>query len=75
MGAEITHRTTYIGRVEGLLRDPVSHRVWRLLTSYGPTGRQVAVPIEWVVRRTPERVELGVGARSLDDLESQNSNA
>jgi hypothetical protein len=68
MGAEITHGSTHIGRVEGLVRDPVSNRVWRLVTSYGPAGRQVAVPIEWVVRRTPQRVELGVGTRSLDDL-------
>jgi hypothetical protein len=68
MGAEITHGSTHIGHVEGLVRDPVSHRVWRLVTSYGPTGRQVAVPIEWVIRQSPERVELGVGTRSLDDL-------
>ena len=68
MGAEITHGATHIGRVEGLVRDPVSQRVWRLLTSYGPTRRHVAVPIEWVVRRSPQRIELGVGTRSLDDL-------
>ncbi len=68
MGAEITHGSTHIGRVEGFVRDPVSQRVWRLLTSYGPTGRHVAVPIEWVIRQTPQRVELGVGTRSLDDL-------
>lgn len=68
MGAEITHGSTLIGHVEGFVRDPVSHRVWRLLTSYGPTARQVAVPIEWIIRQTPQRVELGVGIRSLDDL-------
>jgi hypothetical protein len=68
MGAEITHGSTLIGHVEGLVRDPVSQRVWRLLTSYGPTGRHVAVPMEWVIHRTPQRVELGVGASSLDDL-------
>ncbi len=68
IGAEITYGATHIGRVEGVVRDPVSQRVWRLLTSYGPSGRHVAVPIEWVIRRTPQRVELGVGASSLDDL-------
>jgi hypothetical protein len=68
MGAEITYGATVIGRVEGLVRDPVSQRVWRLLTSYGPTGRHVAVPIEWVVHQTPRRIELAVGIRSLDDL-------
>ncbi|MCA1646220.1 MAG: hypothetical protein LC797_12445 [Chloroflexi bacterium] len=68
MGAEITHGTTLIGHVEGLVRDPVSQRVRRLLTSYGPAGRHVAVPIEWVVRQTRQRVELGVGPGSLDDL-------
>jgi len=68
MGAEITHGATRIGHVEGLVRDPVSQRVWRLLTSYGPTGRHVAVPMEWVIRQTPQRIELGVGTRSLDDL-------
>jgi hypothetical protein len=68
LGAEITFGSTVIGHVEGLVRDPLSQRVWRLLTSYGPSARHVAVPIEWVVRRTPHRVELGVGPRSLDDL-------
>jgi hypothetical protein len=68
MGAEITFGSTVIGHVEGLVRDPLSHRVWRLLTTYGPNARHVAVPIEWVIRRTPTRVELGVGTRSLDDL-------
>lgn len=68
LGAEITFGTALLGHVEGLVRDPVSHRVWRLLTSYGPADRHVAVPMEWVIRRSPRRVELGVGARSLDDL-------
>ena len=68
IGAEITHGATLIGHVEGLVRDPLSQRVWRLLTSYGPAGRHVAVPMEWVVRRTPQRIELGVGPLSLDDL-------
>ncbi len=68
IGAEITYGATHIGRVEGVVRDPVSQRVWRLLTSYGPSGRHVAVPIEWVIRQTPQRVELGVGTSSLDDL-------
>jgi hypothetical protein len=72
MGAEITYGATHIGRVEGLVRDPVSRRVWRLLTSYGPTGRHVALPIEWVIRQTSQRVELGVGTRSLDDLGDRN---
>jgi len=68
IGAEITYGATHIGRVEGVVRDPVSQRVWRLLTSYGPSGRHVAVPIEWVIRQTPQRIELGVGTSSLDDL-------
>jgi hypothetical protein len=68
MGAEIAFGSTLLGHVEGLVRDPVSQRVWRLLTSYGPLGRHVAVPMEWVVKRTAARLTLGVGARSLDDL-------
>jgi hypothetical protein len=68
MGAEITFGTTLIGHVEGLVHDPVSLRVRRLITSYGLTGRRVAVPMEWVATRTPSRLVLGVGARSLDDL-------
>ncbi len=68
MGAEITFGTTLIGHVEGLVRDPLSHRVWRLITSYGPAGRQVAVPMEWVIKRSASRLALGVGTRSLDDL-------
>jgi hypothetical protein len=68
MGAEITFGSALLGHVEGLVRDPVSLRVWRLLTSYGPLSRHVAVPMEWVVKRTASRLTLAVGARSLDDL-------
>jgi hypothetical protein len=68
MGAEMTFDKTLLGLVEGLVRDPISQRVRRLVTSYGPTGRRVAVPMEWVVNRSPTRVVLAVGARSLDDL-------
>ena len=68
VGAEITFGTTLIGHVEGLLRDPVSQRVRRLITSYGLMRRRVGVPMEWVVKRSGSRLELGVGARSLNDL-------
>ena len=68
MGAEIMFRSTVIGQVEGLVRDPVSQRVRRLITSYGPGRRRVGVPMEWVVKRSAERLVLGVGVRSLDDL-------
>ncbi len=68
MGAEIRFGTTLIGHVEGLLRDPVSQRVRRLITSYGLMRRRVGVPMEWVVKRSTSRLVLGVGARSLDDL-------
>jgi len=68
LGAEITHAGVLLGRVEGLFRDAISQRVWRLLTSYGLAGRRVAVPMEWVVSRSPTRLVLAVGARSLDDL-------
>jgi len=67
-GAEITFGAAPIGRVLGVVRDPLSQRVRRLITTYGPTGRHVAVPMEWVTKRTPTRLELGVGPRSLDDL-------
>jgi hypothetical protein len=69
MGAELTFGSTLIGHVEGLIRDPISQRVWRLLTSYGRTARSVGVPMEWVVSRSPTRLVLAVGARSLDDLQ------
>jgi len=68
MGAEIIFGKTLIGHVEGLARDPVSQRVWRLITSYGASGRRVGVPMDWVVNRSPTRLTLAVGARSLDDL-------
>jgi hypothetical protein len=66
LGAEVVVGTGVIGRVEAVVRDPVSQRVWRLVTRYGPAqGRQVAVPSEWIVRRSAQRVVLGVGTRSL----------
>ena len=68
MGAEITFGTTVIGHVERLLRDRVSQRVRRVITSYGLMRRRVGVPMEWVVKRSASRLVLGVGARSLDDL-------
>ena len=68
MGAEITFGSAAIGHVEGLVHDPISHRVRRLITSYGSTGRRVGVPIEWVVKRSPSQLELAVGVRSLDNL-------
>jgi hypothetical protein len=68
LGADITFGHQLLGRVEGLVRDPLSQRVRRLVTSYGLKQRRVAVPIEWVVNRSRSRLVLGVGARSLDDL-------
>jgi hypothetical protein len=68
IGAELTFGAAPIGHVLGVVRDPLSQRVGRLITTYGPTGRRVAVPMEWVTKRTPTRLELGVGPRSLDDL-------
>jgi hypothetical protein len=69
MGAELTFGSTLIGHVEGLSYDPISHRVRRLITSYGLNRRRVGVPMEWVVKRSAERLALAVGARSLDDLQ------
>jgi len=69
MGAEISFGSTLIGHVEGLIRDPISLRVRRLVTSYGLHGRRVGIPMEWVVKRSAERLALGVGVRSLDDLQ------
>jgi hypothetical protein len=69
MGAEIAFGSTLIGHVEGLIRDPISQRVRRLITSYGLRRRRVGVPMEWVVNRSPGRLVLGVGTRSLDDLQ------
>jgi hypothetical protein len=68
MGAEIMFGATLLGHVEGLGRDPLSHRVRRLITSYGLTRRRVGVPMEWIIKRSPSRLVLGVGARSLNDL-------
>jgi len=71
IGAELVCGTESIGQVLDLGRDPISQRVWRLITTYGPHERRVAVPVEWVVRRTPTRVTLAVGPRALDDLPDQ----
>ncbi len=68
VGAEVSFGTTLIGHVEGLVRDPLSQRVRGLITSYGLPRRRVAVPLEWVTKRSTSGVVLGVGARSLDDL-------
>ena len=68
IGAEIMFGLTQLGHVEGVVRDPVSSRVRRLITTYGPARRRVAVPMEWVVQRTSTRFVLGVGSPSLDDL-------
>ncbi len=68
LGAEIVYRTTLIGHVEGLVRDPLSQRVWRVLTSYGPSRRYVAVPMEWVAKRSASRLTLAVGTHELDGL-------
>ncbi len=68
MGAEIAFGKTLIGHVEGVIRDPLSQRVRRLITSYGLARRRVGVPMEWVVKRSASRLVLGVGTRSLDDL-------
>jgi hypothetical protein len=71
IGAEIVFGSTPIGRVQSVQRDPVSDRVRRLVTSYGRPARRVAVPMEWVIHTTSDRVTLGVGAASLDDLADQ----
>lgn len=68
MGAEIMFGNMLVGHVEGLAHDPHSHRVRRLITSYGLTVRRVGVPMEWVIQRSPARVVLAVGVRSLNDL-------
>ena len=70
-GAEIMFGSTLLGHVEGVVRDPLSHRVTRLITRYGPNARRVAVPMEWVVQRTPTRVMLAIGTRGLEDLAEQ----
>jgi hypothetical protein len=71
IGAEIMFGPTQLGHVEGVVRDRVSSRVRRLITTYGPAQRRVAIPMEWVVQRTPTRLVLGVGSLSLDDLADQ----
>jgi hypothetical protein len=71
IGAELVFGTESIGQVLDVGRDPISERVWRLITTYGPHARRVGVPVEWVVRRTPTRVTLAVGAHALDDLPDQ----
>ena len=68
VGAEIFFGAQVIAHVEGVVRDPLSGRVRKLITTYGPSARRVAVPMEWVVQRTPSRLVLGVGSLSLDDL-------
>jgi PRC-barrel domain protein len=75
IGAQIIFGSTPIGHVQSVQLDPVSDRVRRLVTTYGIAGRRVAVPMEWVVRTTPGRVRLGVGAASLDDLADQTEEA
>jgi hypothetical protein len=40
MGAEIRYGSTLIGHVQELSRDPISQRVRRLITSYGPAGAE-----------------------------------
>jgi hypothetical protein len=71
IGAEIMFGTTPIGHVEGVVRDPLSGRIRKVITTYGPAHRRVAVPMEWVVQQTPRRLVLGVGSLSLDDLADQ----
>lgn len=69
VGSELVVGKTVIGRVEGVVVDPVSGRPRRLIARYGQAGgRRVAVPMEWVGRRGPGRVELGINPRSLEDL-------
>lgn len=66
--AELLIEGAPIGIVVGLQRDPVSHRVQRIIATYGPRGRQVAVPIDWVTRGGSRNLVLRVDARLLDDL-------
>jgi hypothetical protein len=40
IGVEIAFRATSIGHVLGIVHDPLSRRVRRLITSYGPDGRR-----------------------------------
>jgi hypothetical protein len=71
MGAELVYGATSVGRVLDVYRDSVSHRIWRLITTYGPNGRRVGVPVEWIARQTPTLLTLAVGPRALDDLPDQ----
>ncbi len=71
IGAEISFGATPLGRIQAVLRDPLSQRVRHLVMRYGAGQRRVAVPMEWVVRRSLGHVTLGVGTRSLDDLADQ----
>jgi hypothetical protein len=68
IGAELVYGAAPIGRILDVQRDSVSQRPRRLITAYGPRHRRVAVPMEWVVRRTPTQVTLAVGSRTLDEL-------
>jgi hypothetical protein len=74
VGAEIQFGPTLLGHVEGVVRDPLSGRVRKVITTYGQGAarRRVAMPIDWVVQRTPTRLVIGVGALSLDDLADQS---
>ena len=54
--------------VEGVVRDPLSGRVRKVITTYGPTNRRVAVPMEWVVQHTPTRLVLGSGHTEHEGL-------
>ena len=72
VGVEIACGATLIGHIKGVQRDPLSGRIRRLVTCYGPAARRVAVPMEWVVQSSPTRVTLGVGPQLLDDLADQN---
>ena len=71
IGAQVAFGSIRLGQVQGVLRDPLSHRVRYVVMRYGTGGRRVAVPMEWVVRSTPGGLVLGVGTRSLDDLPDQ----
>jgi hypothetical protein len=71
IGAEVAFGATPLGRIQAVLRDPLSQRVRHLVMRYGAGQRRVAVPMEWVVRRSRGRLVLGVGTRSLDDLADQ----
>jgi hypothetical protein len=71
MGAEVVFGGRLLGHVEGLLHDRVSRRVRRIILTYGRTARRVAVPFEWITKRSSSQLVLGVGTKSLDDLPDQ----